>query len=451
MAYAPVLAMGMGLMFLRMLLMASLLEIPEFATYSAILVISGVFTAISCLGVYLHLQRALPVYLARSQRRVAITLTSQAVWVAIALCVAAMTLTASGLLGAVLDSAVVSGDVLILGALLGLSQQIFLIATTESRSNNEPLRYANQHLVRSVITVFASGTVAGLWGSAAFAIIAEAFVTFVASGLILKGMLDRFSLSMGAAIALGRRSFRRVSWATMLTLLAYSGMQAVSTQVDRWMSSILLGSEAFAQYAFAWIVMIFALSVQALINALVYPMIARKYALQGPDAAYKLALQVSSASLIAFGLAAPAGYFAAAFLVRLYFPDYQSSIALLPMIAIAAVLRVSDFWSSYALVAGLERRLVAATGLSLLVVILGWYGLELLRGSGSVDGVDLSYLCAATSAMTFLSSMAVSIHHRRSAAYPTPLAPRLQIPGSKFGAGGREARRRNDRTKESGP
>lgn len=357
-------------MFLRLLVLARILDIPQFADLAAALIVSSFVATISCFGLFLHLQRRLPVYLARRHRRAAATEMSQTVMAALVVGAIGVAIGAAGIgIGGI------SPRMIALGAIHGLVQQLFLIATTESRSSNEPLRYAVQHFVRSMASVALAIPVAMAFGDASLVILTEAAVSGIASILILRAAGRRLNVAAGLSARLGVRSFGRIEWLSMMALLSWSVTSSVSTQLDRWLSSAFLPERDFAHYSFAWTIMIAALSLQALINASVYPMIAWRLTLAGPRSAWRLTAAASLGMLaVSAVLLVPALWIAERAVLR-FVPDYADSLPLFLPMALAAAFRLSDFWSSLLVIAGRERMALAATLLSMVVVVGGWYGL----------------------------------------------------------------------------
>lgn len=404
-SYAPLLAAGMGIMFLRLLVLARLLDISQFAALAGALIVSSLIATISCFGLFLHLQRRLPVHLARGHRRAAAVQIGQTVMAALAVGTIGISVGAAGIaMGGI------SPQMIALGALHGLAQQLFLIATTESRSSNEPLRYAIQHFVRSSASVGLALPIAIAYGSASLVLLAETAVSGLAAMLIIANAGRRFRVSLPLATGLGLRSFGRIEWMSMLALLSYSVTNSVSTQIDRWLSSAYLGERDFAHYSFAWTIMIAALSLQALINASVYPMIARRLTLLGSAAAWRL---TAFASLGMLGLSAillfPSLWIADRVVTR-YLPDYADSLVLFAPMAIAAALRLSDFWSSLLIIAGRERAALLATlGTTLLMLAL-WYALF----GADVTGLHLAWLGLAMAAAAQLASFLICLRSRHS-------------------------------------
>lgn len=403
--YAPLLAAGMGVMFVRLLVMARLLDIEQFAVLSAGLVVSSLISTFSCFGLFLHLQRKLPVHLARRHHRAAAVQLSQTVIAALAIGGVGM---AVGLSGASIGG--VTSDMILFGSVHGVSQQLFMIATTESRSDNDPIRYSLQHLVRSTATVLLAVPAAVLLGSAEAVLIAETAVAVAAVLIILATVARRLNASAPRAAALGIRSFGRVDWISMLSLLTYSIIAAISVQADRWISSVSLSPIDFAHYSFAWIIMIFALSAQALINASVYPMIARRFALAGASSAYRLAALASSATLVVCAILIVPSVLVANSVIGRFFPGYEDAATLVPILAAAGIFRVSDFWSTFLIVAGRERSALLATVVSLTVTFALWY---LAIEREQLRPVHLAYLALSIAAVTYVVAFAMCWYARK--------------------------------------
>ena len=84
--YAPVLTLAMGLMFVRSLVMARLLDVEAFGQYSAGILVSATFCMLGCLGLQSMLQREWPVHLVRGRERSGPVRAAQCHLVATACC-----------------------------------------------------------------------------------------------------------------------------------------------------------------------------------------------------------------------------------------------------------------------------------------------------------------------------------------------------------------------------
>lgn len=372
--YAPLLALAMGLVFLRALVIAKLVDVAGFAQFSGALLVSSTFSMLGGIGLYFLLQREMPIFLVHGRARRAAILLMQAL-VAAALCAVALVLPSLAGLGiGELPPALAA-----IGVVHGLSQQVFLIATVDCRSRGEPMTFALEMLLRATIVFAVSVAIGAAWGSAAAVLLAEAAITFALTARILRGVWRGAGIGWRAALALAIRHKRAIRWNAALALLAVACVGFTLANVDRWIAVRLLSGEGFAQYAFAWIVLLVAQSVQAVVSAAFYPMLVRRYAAGGRPAAFRLAAKVSGAALAAgLALAWPA-HWAVVALVEHAYPAYREATGILGAFALIAVLRVSDFWSSHVVIVGQEKRLLALNLTAAAVVFAGWLWLPGMR------------------------------------------------------------------------
>lgn len=351
--YLPVLAVALALMMLRIMVMARLFDLPGFAQYNTGLLLSTTFCMLGCLGLQSLLQRDMPVQYARHRDRAALVLMMQAMLVA---CGCALALLVPAALGA--GVAQLPPAVAVLAVVHGLSQQLFLVVTVESRSQGEPLRYAVQNLLRAVAVVGVGAGAAAATASAGWVLGLEAFVTLAMVGATLLRIESRSGWPLRLLLALARHRWKRLAWGTAAVMLAISAAGFVLLNVDRWAAAAWLAPEAFAQFAFAGVLVLMAQSAQGMVNAAVYPMLARRFALHGPAASFRLCSRVSVAVLAAGVLLAWPAHVLAALAIERWFPAYRPAIGLLALLLAASLLRVSDFWSSFLMICGHERRLL---------------------------------------------------------------------------------------------
>lgn len=365
--YLPLLGIAMALMMLRILAMARVLDVAGFGTYSAGLLVSGTFCMLGCLGLQSMLQRDMPVMLMRHRARAALVLLLQSLLVALAC--AAVGVLAGGFFVSIAGLPSMAASV---GIVHGLSQQVFLLVTVESRSRGEPLRYAFQNLWRAACILIASLVIADLTGSAVMVLLAEAVVSIALSQATLGRFIRQTRVSFGGIVAVAARRLGRVRWRTALVLLLVSVVGFLHVNADRWAAAEALAPNRFALYAFAAIVLTVAQSVQSMINASVYPMLSRRCAMAGPRVAFRLAAGLSIAALAGGLLLAIPGLFAAGHVIDRWFPAYTASAGLLTLFFGIAVLRVSDFWTSFLMVSGHEARLLMLDGLVLVAGLSAW-------------------------------------------------------------------------------
>ncbi|KAB2876786.1 MAG: hypothetical protein HS106_09300 [Ideonella sp.] len=361
----------MGLMLLRILVMARLLDVTGFATYSAGLLVSSSFGMLACLGLHNVLQRELPVMLVRRRERAGAVLMTQCV-------LAAMACAACGLVAAVagLSLAGLSPGLLSIGLIHGLSQQLFLSVTVESRSRGDPLRFARQNLTRAVLVLPIGITAAAGLHSAGAALLSEAAISLALAALVLRRHLSAVRISLTTTMQLAGRRLPQVKWRSALTLLAATSLSFLLINADRWIAAQWLQPSAFAQYAFAWTILMMAQAIQVVANASLFPLVARRSASVGAIAAFRIGALASLGLLGAGAALAWPLWWLLASTIDLWFPAYADARSLLPMLIVVALFRVSDFWTTCLIVFGRELRLLTVQGAAALCGGAIWWILQ---------------------------------------------------------------------------
>ncbi|MGY4334550.1 O-antigen/teichoic acid export membrane protein [Bradyrhizobium sp. LB7.2] len=407
-AYAPILAMAMAIMFGRLLVLAKVLDVESFAELNAALIVSGLVGMLTSFGLFLDLQRKLPGQLAMGQRQAAATQIAQSI-----LGTATIALLGFAAAGLRLSVGSISPLAIGLGVFHGISQQLFLIVTTESRSNNEPMRFALQSLTRAVGMAIFAFPIAVATGLSAAVIGAESLVTLVSTLFISRKVWNKLDIPLSVSFQLGLRSIGRINWGSMASLLMLSLAVTASGNMDRWLSSTKLPHDDFAHYSFAWITLTAAFAVQGLINASVFPMIARRSALHGKQSAFRLTFLTATGMVVAFLVAIAPCVYIADIAIKKFYPSYSAAIPLIPLLAVAAALRISDFWSSFLVITGNERTSLiinvaaVASSLGAWVMTSGFFA--------GTQALGLAYLAACVAALTYLCSFAASYRYAKFA------------------------------------
>ncbi|MBT2300805.1 hypothetical protein J7E70_10040 [Variovorax paradoxus] len=401
--YAPLLALAMGLMMLRMLVMAQVLDVHAFAEFSGGILISSTFCMIGCLGLQAMLQREWPVNLVRHQELRGMLRAAQCNVVALGCCVVGLVGAAAGI-----SPAGTTPTLLGVGLLHGLSHQFFLVATAESRSRGEALRFARQNLQRAVVALILSVS-AALWtGSAVLALVIDALVTIALSQTFFRSVLGRSRFGMSAIYLLAVRRLRLVHWTSALTMMFTMVLGFGLFNADRWVASDRLDVIGFAHYSFAWIVLSVAQSAQAIINASVYPLLARRFAQYGRGATFGVCMRVSVSVMAAGAAALVPLYLMLDYGIHRWYPRYGDAQALIPIFLGIAVLRVSDFWSSFLLISGLEARLLKINLYAMVFSLTVWASFVRPWSNEPTTLQQVSWLAAFLTVSAYLAAAGVS-------------------------------------------
>jgi O-antigen/teichoic acid export membrane protein len=305
-------------------------------------------------------------------------------------------------------------NIALAGILHGLSQQLFLIATLESRSRGSLSRYSLQNLSRGLLVLIAGFCVAYTTGSALFSLLVEAILSILLSGKFLfhSLQLPRLRLHLIAHLALRRMS--KIPWATASILMFNGIVSFLLLSGDRWVASALLDLPNFALYSFAWMVILLASSIQALINASAFPMIAKNYAQYSREKifidCFKLSLRVATISLIVSVIL----YFSLWFLIPKFFPAYTESRKLILIFLGISILRVSDFFSSFLIICNYGKNLLAINILSIGIAAIIYLGLIAHYGVKVLGATEIAYVTLATTLIFYLLLISQSWKKRHS-------------------------------------
>jgi O-antigen/teichoic acid export membrane protein len=164
--------------------------------------------------------------------------------------------------------------------------------------------------------------------------------------------------------------------------------------LDRWIAADRLGPAGFAHYAFAWIVLSAAQSAQAVINAAVYPMLARRMGKSGHAAARRFCAMLSIGVFVLGAAAIFPAWIIAVQLIAHWFPQYRDTGVLVLIFLCIAVFRVSDFWSSYLLIVARERAVLVWNVVLITATALLWGG-QLWARFPQIQSLDIAILAAA--------------------------------------------------------
>lgn len=406
--YVPSLALAMGIMMLRPLLMARLLDVHEFAFYGLGLLVSSTFCMLGCMGLQSLLQREMPRQFMHKRELAASILLMQCLIVASVCAV-------FGLMLSLMGQEIVGIDswMLAVAVLHGLGQQTFLLATVESRSRGQPLRFSQQQLLRATLVLASGAMMAISLDSAMPVLLVEAVVSLCLSWRILSAIWRRHVIGFFAICQLAIARLGHIPWRSAAALFAVMVVSFSLLNVDRWLAASLLPSVLFAQYAFAWVVFLVAQSVQAIVNTSVFPFLARHFAKNGSRACFGVSARISLVVLIvAAVLAWPVLLIIDASIVQLY-PDYKEAMSLLYFFVWIAVLRVSDFWSSYLIVAGRENRLLLVNLFVVLLVSTIWFIVFEPWLPGNLQPVNLAALVVMLTVTNYVAVFVTAFISRR--------------------------------------
>jgi O-antigen/teichoic acid export membrane protein len=396
--YAPSLAIAMGLMMARTLIMAHILNIDAFATFSNGVLVSSSFCMLGALGLQSVLQRDWPMRLEKRQEYHGLVMAAQTNLVAFSCALVGLIFAAFGFSFFGLPPLVLA-----VGLVHGLSQQFFVIATVESRSRGEAMQFAMQNLVRALIALGLGVVTAIATGSALAVLAVEGCVSLTLSLEFFQRSTRYVALNQYAIYRIAFNRLGKINWRSAGLMLGVSLISILQINGDRWFASSQLSPQEFAFYSFTCIVMTIGQSLQGIIATSFYPYVARRYVRAGKEDAFKVCFKISVAILV-LGFAAIIPFWIAMhYAVVFWYPRYVPSLDLLIFLLPVTVVRLSDFWTTFLLISHHEGLLFKLNFAALVIAValfiaLGYYGT-----GHSVVMQDAARLACLITAMTYIA------------------------------------------------
>lgn len=396
----------MTFMFLRTLLAARLLDVPEFGLFGVGILVSNSFCMLGCFGFYLLLQRDLPMLIVKGRRVRGALILHQTLVLAVVGFVSFLPLSLIGLFS-------FSPAFIAMSLLNGLAQQVFLVVTLQTRSEGRSMRFAIDNLLRAIAVLVVVALTGWITRTAFSMLLMESLVTMLLATWVYtathsNGMIGRKVLWVGATKALFR-----VRWGMPLTLMATGVIGFAMLNGDRWVAASLLGRDEFALYAFAGIVLVAALSLQSVINVSVFPTLAKTYALHGNITASRNAIRYSVVTLAgAILLSVPTFYFIN-YATERFFSEYASIRQFLFLFLVTSSLHISNFLSSYLIISKQERILLGINICSLGSSVAVW--LIFIRFEMTeVSAVSIAWLTVSIALLNYIGCLVLTAHFQKA-------------------------------------
>lgn len=408
-SYTPLLGFAVAVSFGKLIVYAKLVTVAQFGALGQMLLVSAAFGMGASLGLQSVASRDVPALLAHGREQRGMRLLAQTIAVASWIALLSLLAAATGL--SLFD---LTAEELMLGVIHGWAQLTFLTLAFESRSRLDMMRYARDMAGRNTAIAVAGAVVAGLGFGARGVVLAE-----IAGTLLFCIVIGRFALARARvglrwllrALAVHRS---RLPWRAALLMCAGALVMFASFNVDRWIAAETLPRDAFGVYAFGWLALLAAQSVQGLLNSGLLPLLARRRADSLEASAYRLTVLVSTALLVGGISAVLPTAWMLTWIVEHWMPQYAEVGSLWLPLLLAAVFRVSDFWSSLLLVVEREGRLLAAQSAAVGATCLGYLA-WLVFGTGGPTPVSLAWLAVAAAVLSHASSAAMVAYARRAA------------------------------------
>jgi len=402
-SYVPPLGFAAFLSLVRIAIYSYFLSVGDFGLLTKLLLISALFGTVGSFGFQWMAQRDLPVLFAEGRYREGL----------FSLCKAVIVTTSSALLMSVCSLwnfpvLGVSGFFLCCGIVHGWSQQIFMLAAIDTRSRLEMMRYAKQVLFRTVAASVVAIGVAVSDGGPVGIVLAETIVTLlIAVRLISTITRDIAKLFLWKN---SMRNFKKSDFSAALLLFAGTSLAFFSVNIDRWLAAEHLEYDDFGQYAFAWISLTGALSIQAFLNSGIFPLISRKRKEGKIGAAFKTTAYISFATFFSGSVIAIVLYLFAQWFIPIGYQQYAPALPLIMPLLLAAILRLADFWSSYLIMINRQNLIL---GIQIFLVLISFLYYSIMNNYASFAPLNFAWLAMILAVGNYVMSALAAVFNRK--------------------------------------
>lgn len=397
----PILLLASGILLLKSGVYARLLLVEEFGELSAAVLIINTAVSFGALGFNHLAHKMLPRFHAANDHasRAAFLAASIGVFLGVLLL---------GLCGALIASAwsqAYSVGWAVAVALGSLTQFAFALQLIGIKSEFRFVAHGGWSLTRALSSLLVGALVAWQTQSATAVIVAEACVLLILLWP-LRALLRGSANPDAAFPPRGVRASFRGHAGAAFNLLKLQGMITVLFMLDRWIGVSVLSAHDFGIYSVAIIVMMAFENMQAIIGVPAYPVLNRLMSAGDAAAGYRHAFKISVGLLLAGLVLWVPGTWILGLLVRSFLPQYIEALNVIDIILVAGILRVSNFFGTFSILADRER-LMSQIALGIAVFMVS--AVLLAHASGAVlEPVHVAYISLGISLATFSGDFLVA-------------------------------------------
>lgn len=358
--YMPILAGASALLFVRTFVYARIFPVEDFGALNQAMLVASTFTSLAGLGLMQLAQKMLPQWCALDERhRFEDLLTSCVAMCAVSGAVAALVLAIAVGLGWL------HGAWLFAVALpFAISQYLFSVRLIEIKSELRFLDHSRVSIIRAVVLLSMGVAVAALTGSVPATLAVEALVTLGVTLPILAG--ERGKAVLRKLRSLGRdRSWFTAYYAPALRLFYLNGTLALLYAIDRWFGVALLTKHEYGIFALGLTIISLFETLQLIVNVSAYPLMGRMIARGEQGRAFRFATLASVVVIAIGGICYVPFTLLLDWLLQRFLPSYLEAAGVIRLAVLVGILRLADFYGSFAILLDRERRLTFASGLLL--------------------------------------------------------------------------------------
>jgi O-antigen/teichoic acid export membrane protein len=405
--YVPVLCGATGLTFLKSIVYARLFSVENFGALNQCLLFASLFSNFGSAGFQLLGHKLLPQYYARGDRQSAEELLGSALTVlGLAAALAAVTIAFAILAGALRGVALYYATLL-----FAIAQALFAVRLIDIKSEFRFFDHALLSSLRAVSLLALGAAVAALTRDVAATLATEGAVTLILAMPLVTGLRGGPVLRKALENAT-RRVWLAANLPAALRLLWLSGTVTLLYSLDRWAGIALLTKREYGIFALGLLVIVVFETLQMIVNVAAYPLMGRMIAHDQHKRAFRFATLATAVVAIVTAVFYVPFILSLDFLVRRYLPLYADATTVIKLAVIAGMLRLADFYSSFAVLCDRERSLTWGLGALIVVASTGILGAVSI-GHARFNPNRMVIITVGVSACSFLLSLAVAARAQR--------------------------------------
>jgi O-antigen/teichoic acid export membrane protein len=413
--YMPILAVASGLLFLRTLVYARLLSVEGFGLWTQAMLVANTFTTLASAGLMHLAQKVLPQFHTREEHDNFEDLLTSCV----AICGISGALAAL-LLGLAVGVGWLPPDWVFVAVLpFAIAQYLVTVRLIEIKSELRFIDHAKLSVVRAVLLLVLGVSVAALSGSVAATLIVEAAISLVLSWPLLSGERGRKVLDKLSRLRRDHRWFANFRDAA-LRLFWLNGVLVALYALDRWFGIALLTHYEYGIFAIGLTIITLFETLQLIVNVSAYPLMSRMIAHGEKHRAFRFAT-VASVVVIGCGALCYIPFVLMLdMLLRSFLPEFLEASPVIRLAVIVGILRLADFYGTFAILLNRERRLMGGAAV---LLGLAFLGITLAQAVGNVrfGPESMMWVSVAIAASVFTLNLGIARFAYRRSGGPSAL------------------------------
>lgn len=396
--YAPILGVAAVILLAKSVAYASILPVEQFGELNQLLLVVSYAVAFGGLGMHSLAQKRLPLLHLEGDEQAVV----QQLGVTIAcFLIIGVPMSAIGVL-VLADRHGMDGYVIPAVVLLSVAQYLFTLFLVDVRSEMKFVRHATLSLIRAAAVLLGGLVAAVLTQDPTVVLLVEALTT----GLIAYLALTRVR-RMALSALMAQPSRLSAVFGTLLPqalrLLWLNGLMVIVFSLDRVFGVALLSAHEYGLYSLGLTTLLVFENLQSIVSVAAWPILARRVGVGDRIGAFAAARSWAGFTIVICMLVyVPVAYWTEDIL-HAVLPKYAESADVVRVLALAGILRLSDFFSMVSILCDQEQVLIRRLTLVAAVFASGYVVLDRV---GLLEGtpMEVASLAVTVATVVFLTN-----------------------------------------------